>query len=131
MLAHDKEKEAEVHAAYKKFKKARRRAKKEGTAIPLDSILGQQFQLFSSEHTRIPGAEHAASCRKGASFFDLGNISLGTEESEETMVSGQVYLDSEANSNLESRHSHFQLEPGGNISRCDTSTGTSRCNVPE
>jgi hypothetical protein len=46
----EKAKEEEVNAAYKSFKKARRRARKEGRTIPIDSIAEQGFKLFSSDH---------------------------------------------------------------------------------
>jgi hypothetical protein len=43
-------KEDEVNAAYKSFKKARRRARKKGEKIPIDSIGNQKFELFSSDY---------------------------------------------------------------------------------
>lgn len=49
-LEFEKSKKDEVNAAYKSFKKASRRAIKKGRTISIDSIVGQSFNLFSSDH---------------------------------------------------------------------------------
>ncbi|CAG8977074.1 hypothetical protein HYALB_00005782 [Hymenoscyphus albidus] len=105
MLNCHKAKEAEVHAAYRGFKKARRKAKKNGSTISIDSILGQEFELFSSDYVEEFGMQGSRTARKRVSFYSREFIKSGTENVEvegKKMVIGDVYLDSEVNTELES-----------------------------
>lgn len=90
-LREHKEADAKVHAAYKKFKKARRQAKKEGTTIPIDSIAVQSYKLFCSDHVELFDVEGYFQGRKVVQFYP------SKAENGKKMVDGYVYPDSEAN----------------------------------
>jgi hypothetical protein len=101
----ERAKEDEVYAAYKSFKKARRRARKEGRKIPIDSIVGQEFTLYSSDYvdkyTSEFGETPDKTRRVNFYYLDECDISWNAgksvgEEDKSTYVEGQVYLDSDA-----------------------------------
>jgi hypothetical protein len=103
-IEYAKEKEEKVNAAYKSFKKARRRAKKEGKTIPLDSIAGQIFKLFSSDFAEfwnpllLDGMKYVEFYHLddpgGVDFSQNAGKQVGTEE---RPVEGHVYFDAETN----------------------------------
>lgn len=73
-MVSEKAVEDEVHAAYKSFKKSRRRAKKKGEELPLDSIIGQAYNLYSSEYMKRfdPNSiQTAFNATKRISFYSL------------------------------------------------------------
>jgi hypothetical protein len=115
-MKYERAKEEEVSAAYESFKKARRRARKEGRRMPVDSIAGQEFTLYSSDYVDKYTSEFGETpiSRKRAEFYYVcdsewgGSDEVGVEDGldntgkvvagkEKPMyVQGQVYLDSEA-----------------------------------
>jgi hypothetical protein len=71
-LNFEREKEEEVEAAYTCFKAARRRVKMEGRTIPSDTITGQMFNLFSSDHvTRF--------CNQGIILYRANTLQFSNE----------------------------------------------------
>jgi hypothetical protein len=80
----EKSKEDEVKAAYVKFKKARRRARKKGKTMPIDSIAGQAFELFSSDY--IDGCDNTLYGTKRAEFYCLDEDDL--YEDDDIEISG-------------------------------------------
>ncbi|KAH6667237.1 hypothetical protein B0J14DRAFT_603019 [Halenospora varia] len=101
-IEYAKEKEEEVNAAYKSFKKARRRAKKKDKTIPLDSIAGQTFKLFSSDYAKfwnphlLDGTKYVEFYHPGdQGGFDFSQSAGKQVVTEERPVDGHVYFDAE------------------------------------
>jgi hypothetical protein len=107
----EKSKEDEVKAAYVKFKKARRRARKKGKTMPIDSIAGQAFELFSSDY--IDGSDNTLYGTKRAEFYCLDEDDLYEDDDieisgtngkkvarEGKQIYGDVYFDTDANCNF-------------------------------
>lgn len=101
-IEYAKEKEEEVNAAYESFRKARRRAKKKNKTIPLDSIAGRTFKLFSSDYAEFWNP-HLLDGTKYVEFYHLDDQGgfdfsrnagkgVGTEK---RPVDGHVYFDAE------------------------------------
>lgn len=100
-----KEAEDEVHAAYERFKKTRRQAKRKGTTISIDYIAGESYQmykLFSSDHIELLGVESYWKEWYVIILHPDKNAVDGLEEdSEKEMDSGNVSLGSEVLLDLE------------------------------
>jgi hypothetical protein len=107
-MASEKAREDEVQAAYASFKKARRRARKDGRTIPIDSIVNQGFILYSSDYVDREGFYDELYNTKRVDFYHLDRSiqvlrkngkQVGGEEKPE-YVYGDMYLDSSANSSF-------------------------------
>ncbi|KAL2256134.1 hypothetical protein VTK26DRAFT_2136 [Humicola hyalothermophila] len=92
----ERTKEAEVRVAYRSLKRAR----KKGKTIPIDSLAGQEFTLFCSDHF-----DHFYSYlyypTKRVEFYHLDEDDPRLDKpklgSENAMLYGQVYLNESAN----------------------------------
>jgi hypothetical protein len=104
-LKFEKAKEDEVNATYESFKKARRRAKKKGRTIPIDSIAGQGFKLYFSDYVDREEFYDELYSTKRVDFYhlDMSNQVSRTDgkqvggEEKSVCVYGDMYLDSSAN----------------------------------
>ena len=105
-IEYAKEKEVEVNAAYKSFKKARRRAKEDKTIL-LNSIAGQTFKLFSSDYAEfwnphlLDGTKYVEfyhlDDQGGFDFSQSAGKQVGTEA---RPVNGHIYFNARTGCNF-------------------------------
>jgi hypothetical protein len=97
-----------VQAAYKSFRKARRRARKNGRKTPIDSTMGQEFTLFSSEYLNRYTSEFGDTpvSTERVNFYLVEDEDEGISRNDRKQVvwkekpmyvSGDMYFDSETN----------------------------------
>lgn len=95
-MEHAKAREEEVNTAYHAFKKARRRAKKNGDTIPLDFTMGhrgREYELFSTQHVEWLYDEHLYPTKRADFYLDNPAGGSPPKDGKERPMYGQIYLD--------------------------------------